>query len=181
MSGPVEAPFGWRAAAEMTRHEGAAAVVLKAERRGTAVLDAVWLRWPGPLGLAWKQRRLGLARAVLITPDIRPVREASAQLVNRDAAHGIVAQLQVGEGAEFEALTDYRQGMDRRSIDFGRFPPEHGDDPAVPFSFCTDSIDRPQIDCHILHTSAETHEIVRANITRSPLYNGQIAGMPMWS
>ena len=75
VSGPVEAPFGWRAAAEMTRHEGAAAVVLKAERRGTAVLDAVWLRWPGPLGLAWKQRRLGLARAVLITPDIRQLRE----------------------------------------------------------------------------------------------------------
>jgi uncharacterized protein (DUF58 family) len=55
---------------------------------------------------------------VLISPDIRPVREKSAQLINRDAHHGLVPQLQVGEGAEFEALTDYRQGMDRRSIDW---------------------------------------------------------------
>ena len=47
-----------------------------------------------------------------------PGPEKSAQLVNRDAMHGQIAQLQVGEGAEFEALTDYRQGMDRRSIDW---------------------------------------------------------------
>ena len=118
VSGPVEAPFGWRAPAEMAGDSGAAAIVLRAERRGTALLDSVWLRWTGPLGLVWKQRQLGLAQPVLITPDIRPVREASAQLVNRDAAHGLVVQLQVGEGAEFEALTDYRKGMDRRSIDW---------------------------------------------------------------
>ena len=55
---------------------------------------------------------------MLISPDIRPVREASAQFVNRDATHGLIPQLRVGEGAEFEALTDYRQGMDRRSIDW---------------------------------------------------------------
>lgn len=118
LSGPVEAPLGWRASAEMKGKSGAGAIVLKAERRGTAILDSVWVRWRGPLGLVWKQRRLGLAQPVLVTPDIRPVREASAQMVNRDAAHGIVAQLQVGEGAEFEALADYRQGMDRRSIDW---------------------------------------------------------------
>ena len=118
VSGPVEAPMGWRAPAEIKGGSGAAAIVLEAERRGTAMLESLWLRWAGPLGLVWKQRRLGLARPVLVTPDIRPVREASAQMVNRDAAHGLVAQLQVGEGAEFEALTDYRQGMDRRSIDW---------------------------------------------------------------
>ena len=40
--------------------------------------------------------------------------------------------------------------LDRRSIDFTRFEPEHGDSPIVPFSFDTDSIDRPQIACHLL-------------------------------
>ena len=95
-----------------------AAIVLKAERRGTARLESLWIRFRGPLGLVWKQRRLALGQNVLISPDIRPVREKSAQLVNRDAHHGLVPQLQVGEGAEFEALTDYRQGMDRRSIDW---------------------------------------------------------------
>ncbi len=115
-SGPVSAPLGWRAAVDMA--EGAAAVVLKAERRGTAMLDAVWVRWKGPLGLVWKQRRLGLDQPVLISPDIRPVRDEAPRLLTRDAMHGMIAQMQVGEGAEFEALADYRQGMDRRAIDW---------------------------------------------------------------
>lgn len=118
VSGPVAAPFGWRAEAELEGKTGAAAIALRAERRGTARLDSVWVRWRGPLALVWKQRHLGLGETVLITPDMRPVREKSAQLVNRDAMHGQIAQLQLGEGAEFEALTDYRQGMDRRSIDW---------------------------------------------------------------
>ncbi len=118
ISGPVSAPFGWRAKAEIDHGAGAAAIMLKAERRGTARLERVWVRWTGPIGLVWKQRQLDLDQAVLITPDIRQVREKSAQLVNRDAMHGQIAQLQVGEGAEFEALADYRQGMDRRSLDW---------------------------------------------------------------
>jgi len=67
--------------------------------------------------------------------------------------------------------------LDRRSIDFSRFQPDPGDDPPVPFSFLTGRIDRPQIDCHILHTTAESHALVRGHIDRSPLYNGQIAGI----
>ena len=55
---------------------------------------------------------------MLITPDIRAVRDKASQLLNREALFGIKAQLQVGEGAEFEALADYRQGMDRRAIDW---------------------------------------------------------------
>lgn len=67
--------------------------------------------------------------------------------------------------------------LDRRSIDFSRFGVDPGDVPPVPFSFLTDRIDRPQIACHTLHSSAAAHAIVRANIARSPLYNGQIAGI----
>ena len=44
--------------------------------------------------------------------------------------------------------------LDRRSLDFSRFERQGGDDPPVPFSFTTDRIDRPQIDCYPLHTSA---------------------------
>ena len=54
---------------------------------------------------------------------------------------------------------------------------EQGDDPPIPFSFLTERIDRPQIDCHLLHTTDRVHEIVRANISRSPLFNGQIRGI----
>ena len=67
--------------------------------------------------------------------------------------------------------------LDRKSLDFSRFQADPGDDPPVPFSFLTGAFSRPQIACHILHTSARSHAIVRENIGRSPLYNGQIAGV----
>jgi tRNA uridine 5-carboxymethylaminomethyl modification enzyme len=67
--------------------------------------------------------------------------------------------------------------LDRRSIDFSRFAEERGDDPPVPFSFASDSIERSQISCHILHTTDAVHDLVRRNITQSPLYNGQISGI----
>jgi tRNA uridine 5-carboxymethylaminomethyl modification enzyme len=67
--------------------------------------------------------------------------------------------------------------LDRRSIDFARFAAEHGDEPAVPFSFLTDAIERPQIACHLLHTTDRVHDLVRENIAKSPLYNGQIHGI----
>lgn len=73
--------------------------------------------------------------------------------------------------------------LDRRSIDFegavrsGAFRREVGDDPIVPFSFESGVIDRAQVVCHQLHTTARVHELVRANIARSPLFNGQIQGV----
>lgn len=97
---------------------GGATFRLRGLRRGKAVAEAVWVRWRGPFGLMWKQRRLGLGAEILIVPDIRAVRDRSAQLLHRDMLHGLVAQMQLGEGAEFEALAEYQQGMDRRSIDW---------------------------------------------------------------
>ena len=73
--------------------------------------------------------------------------------------------------------------LDRASIDFerrvgdGTFTVEHGDDPAVPFSFETTAIHRQQIDCYLLHTNDRVRSIVRANVDRSPLFNGQIRGI----
>jgi tRNA uridine 5-carboxymethylaminomethyl modification enzyme len=73
--------------------------------------------------------------------------------------------------------------LDRGSIDFdrqvaeGRFAVEHGDAPPVPFSFLSGAIDRPQIDCYLLHTNDRVRELVRENIGRSPLFNGQIHGI----
>lgn len=112
-------PFeGLQRRIEVDDLEGDVAVGFAAVRRGAARFEALWIRWPGMFGLVWKQRRLAIDETVLVTPDIRPVREKSAQMLHRDFVHGLVAQLQVGEGAEFEALADYRAGMDRRSIDW---------------------------------------------------------------
>jgi tRNA uridine 5-carboxymethylaminomethyl modification enzyme len=67
--------------------------------------------------------------------------------------------------------------LDRRRIDFSRFPAERGDRPIVPFSFCSGPIARDQVDCHLVYTNERIRDLVRGNIGRSPLYNGQIAGI----
>ncbi len=67
--------------------------------------------------------------------------------------------------------------LDRRSIDVSAFPESPGDDPIVPFSFSTRSLVRDQVACHIVHTTPAVHDVVRRNIGRSPLYNGQISGI----
>ena len=73
--------------------------------------------------------------------------------------------------------------LDRASIDFerrvadGTFAAERGDDPPVPFSFETSAINRPQVECYLLHTNDRIRSIVRANVDRSPLFNGQIRGI----
>jgi tRNA uridine 5-carboxymethylaminomethyl modification enzyme len=73
--------------------------------------------------------------------------------------------------------------LDRRSIDFdggvaaGRFDRQDGDSPIVPFSFSSGRIERPQVACYQLHTTARVHELVRLNLAKSPLYNGQITGI----
>jgi tRNA uridine 5-carboxymethylaminomethyl modification enzyme len=67
--------------------------------------------------------------------------------------------------------------LHRRSIDFSRFEVERGDDPPQPFSFTSDRIERPQIDCYLLYTTDRVHDLVRRTIDQSPLFNGQISGV----
>ncbi len=67
--------------------------------------------------------------------------------------------------------------LDGRSIDWSRFQPQPGDPVPTPFSFMTERIDRPQIECHLGHTTDETARIIRESIGRSPLYSGQIEGI----
>jgi uncharacterized protein (DUF58 family) len=97
---------------------GAAVLPLTMARRGTGRIEQLWLRWPGPLGLAWQQRRFDLDSDILILPDVRPVREPGAQVFQRHALQGLIAQINRGDGTDFEALVEYRSGMDRRAIDW---------------------------------------------------------------
>jgi tRNA uridine 5-carboxymethylaminomethyl modification enzyme len=64
--------------------------------------------------------------------------------------------------------------LNGRTIDFTRLERQPGDDRPVPFSFLTDSIDQPQLDCHITYTCPEVHAIIRENLHRAPMYSGQI-------
>jgi len=67
--------------------------------------------------------------------------------------------------------------LDARSIDFSVMTAQHGDEPPVPFSYLTDKIDRKQVPCYLTYTSTVTHEIIKRNLDRSPLYGGVIKGI----
>ncbi len=87
-------------------------------RRGTGSIDGLWLRWTGPLGLASRQTRGAIARAVRVWPNVAAIRSPAFQTYLRDAQYGVIARRIRGEGAQFEALAEYEPGMDRRRIDW---------------------------------------------------------------
>jgi tRNA uridine 5-carboxymethylaminomethyl modification enzyme len=64
--------------------------------------------------------------------------------------------------------------LDGRTIDWASMDMQHGDTPPRPFSFMTEAITTPQVPCGITWTTPETHAIIRANLSRSPMYSGQI-------
>ena len=69
--------------------------------------------------------------------------------------------------------------IDRKSIDFSKMTEQFGDERIVPFSFTTDpeSIQKDQVSCWLTYTNEQTHDIIRANLDRSPLYSGVIDGI----
>ncbi len=67
--------------------------------------------------------------------------------------------------------------VNAESIDFDKCQPQYPDEIPVPFSYSTQSIERPQVPCWITYTGRDTHEMIRANISRSPLFSGKIRGI----
>lgn len=94
------------------------ALALCPTRRGTGVVERVWLRWTGPLGLGARQRAEELDRAVRVWPNIAAVRSPALQTFLRNSELGLIARRMRGEGSQFEALAEYEPGMDRRRIDW---------------------------------------------------------------
>ncbi len=91
---------------------------LTPERRGTGEIGKTWLRWTGPLGLAWRQATKESDHDIAILPNISAIRSPTVQMFLRDSVFGLLVRQFRGEGSEFEALTEYQPGMDRRSIDW---------------------------------------------------------------
>ena len=67
--------------------------------------------------------------------------------------------------------------LNGRTIEWHRLEEQKGDPTPVPFSFMTTAISTPQVSCHITNTTHRTHEVIRENLHRSPMYSGQIAGV----
>lgn len=67
--------------------------------------------------------------------------------------------------------------VNRGSVDFSKMTEQKGDEKIIPFSFMSDNIDREQVSCYLTYTNENTHNIIRENIYRSPMYNGSIEGV----
>ena len=95
--------------------------------------------------------------------------QAANHLTDSLKAHGI-------ELFRFKTGTPAR--VDKRSIDFSKMEEQFGDERVVPFSFSTDpeTVQKEQVSCWLTYTNEETHEIIRANLDRSPLFSGAIEG-----
>jgi tRNA uridine 5-carboxymethylaminomethyl modification enzyme len=66
--------------------------------------------------------------------------------------------------------------LDGTTIGWEGLAVQHGDEPAKPFSFLTEKIERVQVPCHITFTNSKTHEIIEQNLENAPIYSGQIEG-----
>ncbi|MBE6065650.1 tRNA uridine-5-carboxymethylaminomethyl(34) synthesis enzyme MnmG [Clostridium cochlearium] len=67
--------------------------------------------------------------------------------------------------------------VNKKTIDFSKMIEQPGDEKIVPFSFLTDKLERDQISCYLTYTNEKTHEVIRKNFHRSPMFNGSIEGV----
>jgi tRNA uridine 5-carboxymethylaminomethyl modification enzyme len=131
----------------------------------------------------------------VITADGRLVRSGAVVLTTGTFLNGLIhmgeQKIPAGRAGEAPALklsdrlyalglnlgrlkTGTPARLDGKSIDWSGLEMQKADDDPVPFSFLTETIATPQIACGITYTTPETHDIIRANLARSPMYSGQI-------
>ena len=94
--------------------------------------------------------------------------------VGEPPSNGLSGDLRANGFALGRLKTGTPARLDGRSIRWDGLEVQHGDDPPTPFSFLTEKITTPQIPCHVTQTTAATHAIIAANLSRSPIYSGQI-------
>jgi tRNA uridine 5-carboxymethylaminomethyl modification enzyme len=106
------------------------------------------------------------------------------EVVNNTGPNGLKSATHLTDSLKALGIEMYRfktgtpARIDRRSIDFSKMEEQFGDETVVPFSFTTDPEDlkKEQVSCWLTYTNNKTHEIIKANINRSPLYSGEIKG-----
>ncbi len=106
------------------------------------------------------------------------------EVIEETGPNGLKSATSLSDSLRENGITLYRfktgtpARIDKRSIDFSKMEEQFGDDRVVPFSFTTDAdeIQREQISCWLTYTNNETHQIIRDNLDRSPMYLGVIEG-----
>ena len=153
------------------------------EIREAAVEDLVFDRAGHAAGIVTAAGERIAAAAVVITTGtfLRGLihigeEKIAAGRVGEAPAIGLAATLAHAGFAMGRLKTGTPPRLDGRTIDWAGLEAQPGDDPPPPFSFLTRRITTPQIPCHITATTPATHDLIRANLHRAPLYSGQIEG-----
>ncbi len=121
---------------------------------------------------------------VLCTGTYLNARCIYGETVNMTGPNGLQAATHLTDSLKAIGIEMYRfktgtpARIDARTIDFSKMEEQFGDDKVIPFSFTTkrEDLNKEQISCWLTYTNEKTHEIIRANIHRSPLYCGDIKG-----
>ena len=121
---------------------------------------------------------------ILCTGTYLKARCIYGEISNETGPNGLQAANYLTDSLKSLGITMYRfktgtpARIDRRSIDFSKMEEQFGDEYVVPFSFTTDpkDVQIEQASCWLTYTNEKTHEIIRSNLDRSPLYSGMIEG-----
>jgi tRNA uridine 5-carboxymethylaminomethyl modification enzyme len=121
---------------------------------------------------------------VLCTGTYLRARCLTGEMITQTGPNGLMAATHLTVSLVAHGIEMYRfktgtpARIDKRSIDFSKMEEQFGDERIVPFSFTTDpdSIQKEQVSCWLTYTNEKTHEIIRNNLDRSPIYAGVIEG-----
>ncbi|MEG2209133.1 MAG: tRNA uridine-5-carboxymethylaminomethyl(34) synthesis enzyme MnmG [Eubacterium sp.] len=97
--------------------------------------------------------------------------------------NGLFPAMQLSDSLVSEgiALQRFKTGtparVDGKTVDYSKMVIQEGDEKIVPFSFETDQIEIDQVPCYLTYTNEKTHDIINANMERSPLYTGDVTGV----
>ena len=105
-------------------------------------------------------------------------------VVNYTGPNGLMAANHLTDSLKEHGIEMFRfktgtpARIDKRSIDFSKMQEQRGDEKIVPFSFTTnpEDVQIDQVSCWLTYTNEKTHEIIRENLDRSPMYSGKIKG-----
>jgi tRNA uridine 5-carboxymethylaminomethyl modification enzyme len=176
---------GPRAQADRKRYAAAMQAAVRAQQNLTIIeaeADDLALDGNRVTGVVLKDGRELSTPAVVLTTGtfLRGLihigeKQISAGRFDEAPAIGLSATLERAGFALGRLKTGTPPRIDGRTIDWAALEMQPGDDPPEPFSMLTTRIDNPQIECGITRTTNKTHDIIRANVHRSPMYSGQIA------
>lgn len=121
---------------------------------------------------------------VLCTGTYLKARCLYGDVVNHTGPNGLQAANHLTDSLIENGVEMYRfktgtpARIDKRSVDFSKMQEQFGDERVVPFSFTTDqeSVQIDQVSCWLTYTNEQTHDIIRKNLNRSPLFSGMIEG-----